>query len=128
MFCGRATAFASLTWQALILAWECLHLNNSLLKTPIGDLWENKFLFWSIMFGFASVFPVFYIPVINTKVFLQTGISWEWGIAAGSTALFLVGAEAWKWSKRVLTRKTHARNPEYELERDDPFKKYASFS
>ena len=128
VFRGRATAFASLTWQALILAWECLHLNNSLLKTPIGDLWENKFLFWSIMFGFASVFPVVYIPVINTKVFLQTGISWEWGIAAGSTALFLVGAEAWKWSKRVLTRKTHARNPEYELERDDPFKKYASFS
>lgn len=74
------------------------------------------------------MFPVIYIPVINTKVFLHKSITWEWGVAVGTTALFLLGAEAWKWGKRVFARSSKAKNPEYELERNDPFQRYASFS
>ncbi|EER31525.1 sodium transport ATPase 1 [Candida tropicalis MYA-3404] len=128
VFRGRSTAFVVMTWCALVLAWECLHLKNSLLRTHPRDLWENRFLFWSIVFGFVSVFPVVYIPVINTKVFLHKGISWEWGVCFACTALFLLGAEAWKWGKRVWSRTVKAKNPEYELERNDPFERYASFS
>lgn len=41
------------------------------------DVWHNKFLFWSILVGFITVVPLFYIPVINHYVFKYTGISWE---------------------------------------------------
>ncbi|KAI3405378.1 ENA2 [Candida oxycetoniae] len=142
VFRGRSASFANMTWCALILAWECIHESNSLFymrqetdnpwwKQTAIDLWSNQFLFWSVLGGFVTVFPVVYIPVINTKVFLHKGISWEWGVAFGCTVLFLLGAEAWKWAKRVFSRKRiskKAKNPEYELERDDPFQRYASFS
>ncbi|KAK6454317.1 Na+ ATPase [Scheffersomyces xylosifermentans] len=117
VFRGRSGAFAAFTWCALLLAWECMHMRpESELpwwKQLGADLWENQFLFWSIFFGFVSVFPVIYIPVINDKVFLHDPIGYEWGLAFGFTI-------AWKWFKRVYIQ--------YELERNDPFQKYASFS
>lgn len=141
VFRGRSAAFATMTWCALILAWECVHPTNSLFRlTPETelprwkqmaiDLWGNQFLFWSIIGGFVSVFPVVYIPVINHKVFLHASIGYEWGVAAAMTVLYLIGSEAWKWMKRIYFRNwcKKAKNPEYELERRDPFKRYASFS
>jgi Ca2+-transporting ATPase len=142
VFKGRSASFATMTWCALILAWECVHPMNSLFymrqdtdnpwwKQTAIDLWDNKFLFWSIIGGFVSVFPVVYIPVINDKVFLHAPIDYEWGVAFGCSILFLIGAEAWKWGKRIYSRKMVKKannNPEYELERNDPFQRYASFS
>lgn len=141
VFKGRSASFANMVWCALILAWECIHPTNSLFhmrqdtdnpwwKQTAIDLWDNQFLFWSIVGGFASVFPVVYIPVINDKVFLHGPIGYEWGIAFACSALFLMGAEAWKWFKRIYKRKwsKKAKNPEHELERSDPFQRYASFS
>lgn len=141
VFRGRSASFATMTWCALILAWECIHPTNSLfrMRTDTDNSWwrqtmidlgSNKFLLWSIVGGFILVFPVVYIPVINNKVFLHKGIGYEWGVAFGCTILFLLGAEAWKWFRRVTMRRgsRRAQNPEYELERSDPFKRYASFS
>lgn len=139
VFRGRAAAFAAFTWCALLLAWECIHLRSSFfymrpeLENPwykqlMIDLWDNQFLFWSVFGAIFSVFPVIYIPVINDVVFLHNPIGYEWGLAVALTALFFVLCELWKWAKRVYYRKTLARNPEYDLERKDPFKRYASFS
>lgn len=136
---ARAGAFAAFTWCALLLAWECLHFRYSFFRMrPESentwyvllwkDLWDNQFLFWSIIGASLSVFPVIYIPVINDKVFLHTGIGYEWGLAVGFTILFFIGCEGWKWFKRIYYRKSKAKNPEYELERNDPFQKYSSFS
>lgn len=141
VFQGRSASFATMTWCALILAWECIHPTNSLFymrqetdnswwKQTAIDLWGNQFLFWSVVGGFVSVFPVVYIPVINEKVFLHTGIGYEWGVAVALTLLYLAGSEFWKWMKRIYKRKwsSKVKNPEYELERKDPFQRYASFS
>lgn len=141
VFRGRAASFANMTWCALILAWECIHPTNSLLhmrqdtdnpwwKQTAIDLWSNQFLFWSVLAGVVTVFPVVYIPVINDKVFLHKPIGYEWGVAVGFSICFFIGAEAWKWFKRLYKRRqtNKADNPEYELERNDPFKRYASFS
>lgn len=141
VFEGRSASFATMTWCALILAWECVHPINSLFhmrqetdnswwKQTWIELWGNQFLFWSVLGGFVSVFPVVYIPVINDKVFLHTGIGYEWGVAIALTLLFLAGSEFWKWMKRIYKRKwsSKVKNPEYELERNDPFQRYASFS
>lgn len=141
VFRGRSASFATMTWCALVLAWECVHPTNSLFymrqetdnpwwKETAIDLWSNQFLFWSVVGGFISVFPVVYIPVINDKVFLHTSISWEWGVSIALTVLYLAGSELWKWMKRIYKRKwsSKVKNPEYELERKDPFQRYASFS
>lgn len=139
VFRGRSAAFAAFTWCALLLAWECIHfrysffkmrpeLENTWYKQLMIDLWDNQFLFWSVLGAFVSVFPVVYIPVINDIVFLHNPIGYEWGLAVAFTVLFLILCELWKWVKRVYYRKTMALNPEYDLERKDPFKRYASFS
>lgn len=141
VFRGRSTSFVTMTWCALVLAWECIHPVNSLFymrqdtdnpwyKQTAIDLFDNRFLFWSVVGGFVTVFPVVYIPVINTKVFLHAPISFEWGLAVVFTLLYLASCEAWKWARRIYARKWLKKvgNPEYELERKDHFAKYASFS
>jgi P-type Na+/K+ transporter len=49
------------------------------------------------------------MQVINHDVFKHTGITWEWGIVFIETILFFLGAEAWKWAKRVYFRRVAAR-------------------
>jgi len=69
------------------------------------DVWRNQFLFWAIFAGFITLFPLIYIPVINTVVFKHAPISWEWGIVFIEAGLFFVGVESWKWCKRVYFRR-----------------------
>ncbi|CAH6722796.1 sodium transport ATPase 2 [[Candida] jaroonii] len=139
VFRGRAAAFSCFTWCAVLLAWECIHLRNSLFnmrpnselswyKSLSKDLWDNKFLFFSIIFAILSVFPVVYIPVINDKVFLHAPIGYEWGLSVAFTVLFMMGAELWKFVKRCYYRSQAAKNPDHELEKNDPFQKYVTMS
>lgn len=69
------------------------------------DVRRNPFLFWAILFGFVTIFPTLYIPVINHVVFKHTGISWEWIIVFSATFLFFLGIETWKFGKRVFFRR-----------------------
>lgn len=114
VFRARSATFATLTWCELILAWEVMDARRSFFRMhpelgpPITqffkDLVSNKFLFWSVVIGFATVFPVVYIPVINTKVFLHGPIGYEWGFAFGYTLVFLLGVEFYKYLKRLYHR------------------------
>ncbi|KZL81776.1 potassium sodium efflux p-type atpase [Colletotrichum incanum] len=115
VFRARATTFACLTWFALFLAWEMIDTRRSFFRMQPGskryltqwvvDVWRNQFLFWAIMFGFVTLFPLIYIPVLNTEVFKHTPISWEWAIVFIAAGLFFAGVEAWKFGKRVYFRK-----------------------
>ncbi|KAF4820369.1 Sodium transport ATPase 5 [Colletotrichum tropicale] len=114
VFRARATTFACLTWFALFLAWEMIDRRRSFFRMQPGskkyftqwmyDVWRNRFLFWAIMLGFVTLFPLLYIPVINTIVFKHKGITWEWAIVFIAAGLFFAGVEAWKWAKRVYFR------------------------
>lgn len=115
VFRARATCFVSMTWFSLFLAWELINFRRSFFRMQpkstlyftqwMRDVWRNKFLFWSVMFGFASVFVILYVPVINHDVFKHTGITWEWGIVIVEAVLFFGGIESWKWAKRVYYRR-----------------------
>lgn len=111
VFRARACVFAELTWMILLSAWEFKSLRRSLLRLDpedpsrfpmFKDLYRNKFLFWAVVIGALSVFPVVYIPYVNHHLFKHTGITWEWGVAVGFTILFVFGIEAWKFIKRSL--------------------------
>ncbi|KAI9668426.1 MAG: Na+ ATPase [Alyxoria varia] len=114
VFRARGANFACLTWFALLLAWEMLDLRRSFFRMQpdstryftqwMFDVWRNKVLFWSIVFGFFSMFPILYIPVINNDVFLHEGITWEWVVVVVAGILFVGGCEAYKWTKRIYFR------------------------
>lgn len=115
VFRARATTFACLTWFALFLAWEMIDMRRSFFRMQPGskkyltqwvyDVWRNQFLFWAVMTGFVTLFPLIYIPTINTVVFKHAPIDWEWGIVFVLAGLFFAGVEAWKWCKRIFFRR-----------------------
>ncbi|CZS89197.1 hypothetical protein WAI453_010355 [Rhynchosporium graminicola] len=115
VFKARATTFVCMTWFSLFLAWEMVNMRRSFFRMQPGskkyftqwaiDIWRNKFLFWSIVAGFVTVFPTLYIPVLNDRVFRHTGITWEWVVVIIETILFFFGVETWKWAKRVYFRR-----------------------
>ncbi|KDN68737.1 putative potassium/sodium efflux P-type ATPase [Colletotrichum sublineola] len=115
VFRARATCFASLTWFALFLAWEMVNMRRSFFRMQpkstkyftqwFIDTWRNKLLFFAILIGFVTIFPLVYIPVLNTSVFKHAPITWEWGIVFVCAVLFFMGVEAWKWAKRIYFRR-----------------------
>jgi P-type Na+/K+ transporter len=137
VFRARAASFVSMTWCALILAWEVVHTRRSMFlmhpdcENPgtqwMWDLWGNQFLFWSVIFGFISLIPTIYIPVINDYVFLQRGITTGWAWAFLCTLLFLVSAELWKWAKRQYFKNEHVHNPEEDLEKNGGDNAFSEF-
>lgn len=130
VFRARSTTFTCLTWFALFLAWEMVHMRRSFFRMEpkpahIWSLWarhawRNPFLFWSIMAGFITVFPIIYVPFLNTVIFKHAPITWEWGIIFVESFLFFMGVEAWKLCKRVYFRRygDKVKNPEDELGRE----------
>lgn len=140
VFKARSTAFATMTWCALILAWEVIDMRRSFFRMQpetdrpfiqfFLDVWSNKFLFWSVVVGFATTFPVVYIPVINEKVFLHKPIGYEWGLAFAFTTAFWIGAEVYKYLKRLhYKNQAKAEDPESDLEKRatrDPFEAYST--
>ncbi|KAK3323898.1 hypothetical protein B0T19DRAFT_216404 [Cercophora scortea] len=111
VFRARAAVFAELTWLILISAFEFKSIRRSMFRLnpdsesrfPLfKDLYENKFLFYSVVIGALSVFPTVHIPVLNHNVFKHTAITWEWSVVVGMTIFFVGGVEAWKFIKRTL--------------------------
>jgi P-type Na+/K+ transporter len=100
---------------SVFLAWEVIDLRRSFFRMVPGsplyltqwmhDVWSNKFLFFAVLTGFITLFPILYIPVINDTVFKHVGLSWEWAIVFIESFLFFAGVEGWKWGKRVFFRR-----------------------
>ncbi|KAG5979020.1 hypothetical protein E4U55_005658 [Claviceps digitariae] len=125
VFRARATSYTTLTWIFLLFAWQLIHPRRSLFHipepaAPAGgararlaawalQFWRNKFLFFSVCIPFVAVLPTLYIPVVNTVVFMHEGISWEWAVVLVAVGVYMLGTEAWKWSKRVYCRRTGPR-------------------
>ncbi|RFU73219.1 sodium transport atpase 5 [Trichoderma arundinaceum] len=111
VFRARATAYTAMTCIFLLFSWELIDFRRSFFDMHKGarawaaHLWGNKFLFFAITIVFFVVFPTLYIPRLNTVVFMHTGIDWEWGVVFVAVIVFVVGAEAWKWTKRVYFRR-----------------------
>ncbi|KOS21927.1 Calcium-transporting ATPase 3 [Escovopsis weberi] len=109
VFRARAATFAELTWLILVSAWEFKSLRRSMFRLNpedtssfpfFKDVYSNRFLFWSVVLGGLTVFPVVYLPFLNTRFFKHTGISWEWAVSVGFTIVFITGVELWKLAKR----------------------------
>jgi magnesium-transporting ATPase (P-type) len=66
---------------------------------------KNKFLFWAVIAGLLTPFPIIYIPFINRVVFRHLPLTWEWGLVFGSIVIFVALVESWKAGKRYRKAK-----------------------
>ena len=110
VFRARGTAYSILTILLCVTAWEVKHFERSLFNmypemysgpfSVIHTIRKNRFLFFAVMAGMLTPFPIIYIPVINTTVFRHKGLTWEWGLVFGSLVCYIALVEAWKAIKR----------------------------
>ncbi|KAF2125399.1 potassium/sodium eff [Dothidotthia symphoricarpi CBS 119687] len=113
VFRARATTYCTITLLLLVTAWEVKHFARSLFNmyphTDMGvprglsvfpTLWRNRFLFFAVIAGLVTMFPIVYIPVINEKVFKHGTITWEWGVSFGCVVIYISAIETWKMIKR----------------------------
>lgn len=71
---------------------------------------KNRFLFWAVVAGLVTPFPIIYIPVVNRVVFRHRALTWEWGLVFGSVLLFVAVVEGWKCGKRYRKAKSAKKN------------------
>lgn len=125
VFRARGATFVVMTWFSLFLAWEVTNMRRSFFAMGndahwynqwLVDTWKNKFLFACVVLGFASVFPILYIPGLNHIVFLhKSPIGWEWGLIFVCTAIFFLGVESWKAGKRAILARIERKRKSSEL-------------
>ncbi|EMD00620.1 hypothetical protein BAUCODRAFT_81255 [Baudoinia panamericana UAMH 10762] len=137
VFRARATCFATLTWFSLFLAWEVIDMRRSFFNMQPGskryltqwliDIWHNQFLFWAVMTGFGTIFPILYIPGLSNIVFKHTGISWEWAIVFIGSFLFFAGVETYKYGKRAWLRRRAAKTESAVGSQSDEMKPFARY-
>lgn len=104
VFRARATCMATLSIVLLLHSFQCKHPYRSIFKMNLRD---NPVLLWCVLVLVIICFPIVYIPVINNRVFLIAGLTWEWGIVFGQVLVYLAASELYKALKRFLAhRKT----------------------
>uniref|UniRef100_A0A0G4G0S9 Cation-transporting P-type ATPase N-terminal domain-containing protein n=1 Tax=Chromera velia CCMP2878 TaxID=1169474 RepID=A0A0G4G0S9_9ALVE len=94
---ARGTAFLTLNTLLLLHAFNCRHQRLPFWKSSM----KNKVLWASVIGGTLLCVPLLYAPFINTKVFKHTGGSWEWGMVAAFSVVFMAFAEIYKAVKRA---------------------------
>lgn len=125
---ARGTAYSILTVLLSVMAWEAKHLDFGLFnmypnenRRPglsfFSTVTRNRFLFWAVMAGLLTPFPIIYIPVINKVVFRHLPLTWEWGLVFGSVVCFVALVESWKAFKRARKVKNANRGGQ-EKEKD----------
>ncbi|KAI9148806.1 Sodium transport ATPase 5 [Paramyrothecium foliicola] len=114
VFRARSTCYMVMMWVFVLFGWELIDSRRSLFDGMFSNtkewgmrLWRNQFLFWSVVGGIIIAVPTLYIPVLNHKVFLHTGIDKEWGIVFALVIFFFIGVESYKWGKRVYLRRNN---------------------
>lgn len=107
---ARGTAYATLTVLLSVMALEAKHLTLGLfnmdfdrragLSSFFHTITKNRFLFFAVLAGLITPFPIIYLPVVNRTVFRHLPLGWEWGLVFSSIVLFVALVEAWKAIKR----------------------------
>lgn len=103
LFRARSAAFACLTSLLLLHAYNCKDLRRSLTHMRIAD---NRALMCSVLLGFVTLVPTFYVPLVGERVFYHAPIDWEWALVLGSAVLFVAFSEAYKaWVRPCIAHR-----------------------
>nr|CBL43003.1 Na+/K+ P-type ATPase [Riccia fluitans] len=105
VFRARSTILIAFTWMMLLHAYNCRHVRFSLFTKDGGGaskIFSNRLLVVSVFVGAMLPIPPVYIPTLNTEIFKQETISWEWGIVIVSVVAFFICSEVYKFCKRKI--------------------------
>ena len=115
---ARGTAYSTLTVLLSIMALEAKHLTLGLFNMDFDrpgpmsfftTVTKNRFLFFAVLAGLITPFPIIYLPVINQTVFRHHPLGWEWGLVFASIVSFVALVESWKaYKRRCLKKKQRA--------------------
>ncbi|KAJ3045227.1 hypothetical protein HDV00_011099 [Rhizophlyctis rosea] len=99
---ARATIFLTLGLTLLIHGWNCRDNRESLFRLPVfpAKTRGNNALIVGLGVAFVLLVLPVYVPGLNTVVFKQRGVGWEWGIVGVGCVLFIVLSEVYKAGKR----------------------------
>ncbi|KAJ3337327.1 hypothetical protein HDU93_001232 [Gonapodya sp. JEL0774] len=97
IFRARSAAFLTLTVLLLVHGFNCRHARKSAFKSRLH---ANKLLLGVFVFGLVSTVATIYIPFLNTDIFMQSRMTWEWGLVIGSVFIFQAVVEIYKAAKR----------------------------
>ena len=121
---ARGTAYSVLTVLLSVMALEAKHLTLGLFNmdqeqpgtlSVFRTITKNRFLFFAVLVGLITPFPIIYIPVINQRVFRHHPLTWEWALVLGSLVCFVALVESWKAIKRRrMTKASHLCKEESE--------------
>lgn len=94
---ARSAVFLIYSFALLFLAIECKHFRRPIWRINLVN--NKKLLLITVVGAIVNVCTV-YIPVINTNVFVQGPIDWEWIVIAIALLIFAIVVELWKAFKR----------------------------
>lgn len=99
---ARSAVFTALILQNLLQAWAMFSLERSMFTpSAIKHIYKNSILFWSVIFGAATIPLCLYIPGFNDSVFHHGPLRGPgWGVALAATFVFILNMELWKWAAR----------------------------
>ncbi|OZJ04612.1 hypothetical protein BZG36_02032 [Bifiguratus adelaidae] len=102
-FVARSTAYATLTILVLLHVNNCRSIRQpTFTLRSLRKFAKNKMLFWSCLIGVLLLFPVIYIPGLNTVVFKHQQLTYEWGIILGAAIVFIILSEIYKYCSLLI--------------------------
>lgn len=99
---ARSTVFTALILQNLLQAWAMFSMERSMFTPSAAKhIYRNGILFWSVIFGAATIPLCLYVPKFNDSVFHHGALGGPgWGVALAATFVFIISMELWKWLAR----------------------------
>jgi len=95
---ARSTAFATLAFLLLANAIDCRHSTEYVWER---SLLQNRRLLFAVLGCAATIVMGIYIPFVNSVIFRQAAISWEWVCPAVSVILYEALVQVYKAMKKT---------------------------
>lgn len=121
-FRARGAAFALLTFNFLVLGLECRDSRRSIFRMKL--MGNRTLVFISLATVIGTILTI-YLPFINTNVFMQYPLSWEWAIIAPAQLVLLAVIELYKLWKRKADWWNPDEASKLAAERDEVSSRYS---
>jgi P-type Na+/K+ transporter len=134
VFKARSTCFMIMTIASLCLALEVMSRRRSFFRMrkkkdrhytvtqPLRDLWQNKWLTWTIVLVFVVSLISLYIPGINKRLFKHVPIGKEWEVVLVLMSVWFGFVEGYKWCLRRYHKQRERKNGNVDYLELRPFR------
>jgi len=94
---ARSIVFASSALVSMIYIFSFKDLNRSIFK--MGNIFNNKYLNWSVIYGFVLIFIAFYFPFFNKILEIKPISFLNWCLVITISLIITSVIETVKWVK-----------------------------